>query len=379
MQRTIEMPEDKERRGKAYNPKGFESGLTGKFMAPGPAASEAERAHWANTISSRKSGQGKVTYEQAMERLKHGEGGKLGHYVYEMMYDIYAGIENKFMEGAWDTHLHIYPDYVPRKLDMVELGIEASKAKMAGVVCKDHFFGNFGAAWGAQRVVNEMVERGELEAACKVLGTYIFAWSHHPDQVNLLRKYPNVGAIFFRTMTGGGALAGPELPIVDEREKILPEVRECIRLCAEYEIPIMTGHVGVQARRGELMALVTNAHDLGAHILVTHSARPEMTMDENVEKMKEMSKLGAYLEVNGTRLVPNMMHPCVDPNEMCDIIKAVGPENCILNTDWGQPLVYDPVDGLRICIRMLIHYGFSDQEITNLVKTNPSKYLYAEG
>ena len=32
-----------------------------------------------------------------------------GHFNYEKMYDIYAGIEDKLMEGAIDSHLHQLP------------------------------------------------------------------------------------------------------------------------------------------------------------------------------------------------------------------------------------------------------------------------------
>ena len=96
-----------------------------------------------------------------------------------MMYDIYAGIEDKLVEGSIDTHLHIFPDYVPRDIDIIELAIEASKAKMDAIVCKDHFFTNVGQAWAAQWVVEQMVKKGELEKACKVFGTHILAWTYH--------------------------------------------------------------------------------------------------------------------------------------------------------------------------------------------------------
>lgn len=44
------------------------------------------------------------------------------------MYDIYAGIEDERLEGAIGSHIHIYPDYVPRPCDIIELGINASRA-----------------------------------------------------------------------------------------------------------------------------------------------------------------------------------------------------------------------------------------------------------
>jgi hypothetical protein len=361
--------------GRAYNPQGYDPEVKGRFSAPPPQVMKAFAESWAKELSSMRE---HVPYEEAMKYLNRGEGANLGHYVYEMLYDIYAGIEDKLLEGAWDTHLHIYPDYVPRGIDMIDLAIEASKVKMGGIVCKDHFFSNVGAAWGAQRYIDDMVKRGELDYACKVLGTNIFAWCYHPDQVNLIRKYPNLGAIFFRTMTGGGVMAGSDIPIVDDKGKVVPQVRECIRLCAEYKIPIMTGHVGLIGERPEeLMVLIRTAHEYGAHIMVTHGQHFGSMSDKS--DLEEALKLGAYLEVNGTGMVPNMMHPCIDPNAACDFIREVGPEKCIFNTDWGQPFVYDPVDGMRICIRMLLHFGFTEEEIRTMLKTNPEKYLFIGG
>ena len=50
------------------------------------------------------------------------------------MYDIYAGIEDELFEGAIDSHLHIYPDYVLRACDIIELGINASRVGTAVIV-----------------------------------------------------------------------------------------------------------------------------------------------------------------------------------------------------------------------------------------------------
>jgi predicted metal-dependent phosphotriesterase family hydrolase len=137
----------------------------------------------------------------------------------------------------------------------------------------------------------------------------------------------------------------------------------------------MTGHVGlIGAHPEELMVLIRTAHEYKAHIMVTHGLHVASVNDRS--NLEEALKLGAYLEINGTTMVPNMMHTCIDPNNTCDFIKEVGPENCIFNTDWGQPFVYDPVDGMRICIRMLLHFGFTEAEIRTMLKTNPEKYLF---
>ncbi len=356
--------------GKAYNPRGFEPDAHERYLSPPEEVMETYRK---SSILER--WHQPVTYHQIQEYRRRGESHALGHYAYEMMYDIYAGIEDKLLEGAIDAHLHIYPDYVPRSIDIIDLAIDASRAKMHAIVCKDHFFTNVGQAWAAQRVVEEMVRRGELEHACQVFGTHILAWSHHPDQVHLIRKYPNLGAIFFYTMTGHGQ-AGPDLPIVDDNGELLPEVKDCIAAAAEYRICVMTGH-----KEYELVKpMVEFCHEVGARVLITHAGGGpyQPSFAGTVEQAKELAELGAYLEINANKWLPNMMWPLLDPNEIMDYIRAVGPEHCVADTDFGQVLVGHPVEGLRLFIRGMLHFGISEQEIKTMIQTNPARVLYLE-
>ena len=116
--------------GKAYTPGGWEPEAHERYMAPPPEVMELYRKRFSVEQWERP-----MTYDQIMEFRGRGESHILGHYAYEMMYDIYTGIEDSLMEGAIDTHLHIFPDYVPRAIDIIELAVEASRAKMRAVVC----------------------------------------------------------------------------------------------------------------------------------------------------------------------------------------------------------------------------------------------------
>jgi hypothetical protein len=357
--------------GRAYNPEGWEPDAHEKFFAPPAEVME----QWRKIFTAKDPHSNRTTYDQIQEFRKRGESHALGHYAYEMMYDIYSGIEDELLDGAIDSHLHIYPDYVPRSIDIIQLAIDASRARMRAVVCKDHFFPTVGQAWAAQQVVEEMVRRGELEHACKIYGTHILAWSHHPDQVRLIRKYPNLGAIFFYTFTGG-VQAGPELLITDAQGKLMPEVKDCIRIAAENEIPIMTGHKTPDL----VFPVVEYCHEVGAHVLVTHAggARVPGGMAGTIEQAKELIKLGAYLELNGNKWLPNMMWPAVDPNSVMEFVGEIGAEHIIANTDFGQVLVCHPIEGFRLFIRGMLHWGISKAEIRTMIQTNPARFLYLE-
>ncbi|OGO23078.1 MAG: hypothetical protein A2144_14445 [Chloroflexi bacterium RBG_16_50_9] len=357
--------------GSAFTPGGYEPDAHERFFA----APKEIMEQWKKYFSSRDPHDSRTTYDKIQEFRKRGESYAFGHYAYEMMYDIYAGIEDDLMDGAIDSHLHIYPDYVPRSIDIIQLAIEASRAKMRAVVCKDHFFTNVGQAWAAQKIVEDMQARGELERACKVYGTHILAWSHHPDQVRLIRKYPNLGAIFFYTMTGG-VQAGPELRIVDDNGELMPDVKECIRIAAENKIPIMTGH----KKPDLVLPMVKYCHEVGARVLVTHAGGSSFNdgMAGPLPQARELTRLGAFLEVNANKWMPSIIWPIVNPNDPMEYIKAIGPEHIICNTDFGQVLVSNPIEGFRLFIRGMLHYGISKEDVRTMIQKNPARLLYLE-
>ena len=358
-------------KGKGYNPKAYEPDTHERFFAPPNEVMERYKEIFTADDPHHK----RTNYKEIQEWRKRGESHALGHYAYEQMYDIYSGIEDELLEGAIDSHIHIYPDYVPRTCDIIELGINASKAGMRAVVCKDHFFSSVGQAWGAERVLEEMKRKEELEHTCKILGTHILAWSHHPDQVHLISKYPNLGAIYFCTMTGG-LQSGPELKIIDDNGEVTSEVKECITLAAEYKICIMTGHRSPD----EAMAIVRACHETGGRVLVTHASACSFGpgMAGGVEHAKEMAGLGAYLELGANKWMPSIIWPIVDPNIVCEYIREVGAENIIANTDYGQVLVCDPIEGFRLFIRGMLHWGITKDEIKTMIQTNPAKVLYLD-
>ena len=358
--------------GKAYNPKGFEPGVNERFDAPPPEAMEAYRKAFMAAREKRPA----FTYEESQEYRLRGESHILGHYVYEQMFNIYYGIEDKLIEGAWDTHLHIYPDYVPRCIDMIELAIDASKVGYRAICCKDHFFNNTNGAWAAQWVAEDLVRRGELEHSCEVLGTNVLAWSFHPDQINLIRKYPNLGGVFFPTFTGRTTVC-PELPILDDKGKLMPEVKECIRRMADYKICVFTGHRNYE----EHLAMVQYAHEVGAHILLTHSGGmhfgPGYSTCGTIEQAKELIKLGAYIEVSLHWFVgASAIWPISIPTSLTDWLKEMAsPEHIVMSTDLGQPSVLHPIEGYRVAIRLLLHAGFSKEDLKIMFQKNAVEAL----
>src|ERR1035437_9377125 len=57
------------------------------------------------------------------------------------------------LEGAYDLHVHSYPDLMPRVADDIELAERAKDAGMGGFVLKSHYAPTAERAWLVRKVV----------------------------------------------------------------------------------------------------------------------------------------------------------------------------------------------------------------------------------
>ena len=315
------------------------------------------------------------TYDQLWEMRKAKRSGQVGHFIYEMFYDIYMGVEDELVANSIDTQVRLYPDYVPRANDIIDYAIKASKAKMRAFISQDHFFPTVGQAWAAQRKVDEMVMTGELEFATECLGSHIFAWSHHPDQVHLIHKYPNLGAVLFYCQTYGGRNCGPVVHMFDENGKVHPEVKEILKVCADYKIAVMSGHATMEYH--EILPLAQYANEVGCHLMWMHAAPWAARADRaTIQQYKDLVKLGCYLQVDANKVLPSIIWPCIDPNQGLEWMAELGPDHIIPCTDGGQPFFGDAVDIWKMFVRAMIHFGIPKDDIKKMIQTNPAEFLY---
>jgi hypothetical protein len=56
-------------------------------------------------------------------------------------------------------------------------------------------------------------------------------------------------------------------------------------------------------------------------------------------------------------------------------IQELGPENCIVATDFGVYTLPPPVEGMREFIALLLDLGVAEHDIQTVIKTNPEKLL----
>jgi len=65
----------------------------------------------------------------------------------------------------------------------------------------------------------------------------------------------------------------------------------------------------------------------------------------------------------------------MDPRELARAITSIGPEKCILSTNFGQDVHPMPAEGMRMGIATMLRSGLEEVEAGMLVKDNPSRLL----
>lgn len=165
----------------------------------------------------------------------------------------------------------------------------------------------------------------------------------------------------------GPKLKEPGISVLDERDGLLPQVKDICALIAASDLVLATGHLSIQ----EIFSLVKEAKDIGVkRILINH---PAYIVNGSISEQKELAQMGAYIEHTLISMMPMWYRK--DPKEIIRMVKEVGPEQTILSTDFGQIHHPPPHEGMRMLIRMMLELGIPSQEVELMVRRNPRTIL----
>ncbi|MBZ5699292.1 MAG: amidohydrolase [Acidobacteriia bacterium] len=305
-------------------------------------------------------------------------------YFYQMLKDnpemlkIYPGIENELLKGATDCHIHAAPDFVYRSQDMIQVAIDASKAGMRALAFKDHWNISCNAAYMAQRHIDYLVEKGELTHRVELYGGMGMCFGMNAAAVRVALQYQNFKMIWFPTFTSYGFWRGAGHPehegirLVSESGEVLPEVVEIMKMAVEKKVGIGFGHTDFK----ELLPLAKKAKELGVRATLDH---PLLELNRLLlDEMKTIADLGVYVGTYCQPMIPSLYQPVADPMETINTIKAIGPERCIIGSDFGQVLHMDTIDGMRVFIRALLAFGIKPQQVRMMLQGNPAKLMWLD-
>lgn len=296
---------------------------------------------------------------------------------------------NKLLYGSIDMHVHPGPSLMDRTGDSWEFAQQAAAAGMRGIVLKDHHtstavhaylanhhqenrngFESFGTICLNNSVGG--INPFALDAAIK-LGIKLvwFPTISERKHIELFTKANRRPEEFVPTRVP--PMTEKPIVVLDENGELKEDVKTCIQMIADADIILATGHCDYD----ETYAITRYAVEVGVRkIVFTHM--PMFTTSDK-QKLKRITDMGGIVEftyMNQLEATPKDYR--MTGAEMAEYIRFFGPDKCLCSTDFGISLVPPPVEGMKLVIQWLIEQGFTDEEITMMIKTNPAKLLGIE-
>ena len=280
--------------------------------------------------------------------------------------------------GLMDTHVHAAPDVFGRSLDDEEVAILYKDRGLEALVLKNHVVPTADRAWFARKHV----------AGLKVFGGVVLnspVGGINPEAVNWMwRMQGGFGrVVWFPTFDADNHVKhfkdAPEgIKVLDADGKVLPAVRDVLKICAQQKLVVQTGHLSPS----EALAVIEACRDAGVdRMVVTHAQFEVVNM--SFEQMKKAASMGAKLELcaMGPLMGPEahlewMRHwRRVKVEETAAAVKEVGAQNFILATDLGQTGNPSPADGLQLFVTDLMKAGLTKDQITTMGREVTGKLL----
>jgi len=287
---------------------------------------------------------------------------------------------DELLQGAIDLHQHAAPSLFERVTDDVGLAAEARARGMRGVLLKAHEQDTTGRAALVRRQVSGIEAYGgivlnhhtgglnpaavdnSIKLGARMIWMPTLSAQHHIDHFG--------GSHFGKAMKGRTETRTPArgIGVLDEAGVLVPAAREILDLIADAGICLSTGHLSPR----EIMALVREARRAGVtRILVTH---PDLTLTGlTVEDQKALAAEGAVLEKDIIVMMPAWQSLSLE--QMTKSIREIGPQHCVLATDFGQLHHPMPPEGLRMFVQMLLEQGIGPDEVRTMIVDNPARLL----
>ena len=274
---------------------------------------------------------------------------------------------DRLLEGALDIHVHCAPDpKVERRGSAIDVALQAKELGMRGLVLKSHEYPTHPVAFTASQAVPGISLIGGVTLDVAVGGLNPMAVKSTAMMGGRVVWMPTSSARADRQHKG---LSGG-IYILDDQGRLVPEVYAILELIKAHDMVLATGHLSTE----ESMALVAEARNLGIQrVVVTHATSTAFWSGMTLEDMKTLASMGAYIEHCLHVMMPLTYR--LPPREFVETVSAIGLENCIVSTDFGQDYHPMPPEGLRMGIATLLQAGMEEVEVGILVKDNPSRLL----
>lgn len=278
--------------------------------------------------------------------------------------------------GSVDMHMHFGPDPMfPRRIDAAQAARDAQEAGMLGFVLKSHSYPTAPVAYEAQKVAPDVHVVGSICLDLEMGGCNPYAVQASADlgaKVCWLPTFTSKNSLGKAASDFGLHFDSEGVYILGEDGKLLPQMRECLRIIKEHDMVVASGHVSPR----EMFAVMDECEAIGIDkIVITHALEFNVYDDPfSLEQIYELARRGAYIEHVVLTCLP-AQRITMPPGEMIEVMKRVGPERCVLGTDCGVSWNPPPAEALRMFISILLRHGLPADSVKQMAQINPAQLL----
>lgn len=156
--------------------------------------------------------------------------------------------------------------------------------------------------------------------------------------------------------------------LIDDDGKLKPEVRDVVRLAADADVVLSSGHISPE----ETLAIAREADRIGFRKFI-FSHPDSHSVSASDEYVLEAARLGAFIEWTFNGMLPIAQR--ITPAKVAEWIERLGPERCVLTTDTFGRASLPMADLFMYYMTLLSDAGVSDENLALMTKTTPAALL----
>jgi hypothetical protein len=292
------------------------------------------------------------------------------------------------VRGGFDPHVHIAPDFAPRRITDLELAERCLELGLAGFGLKSHYAPTAERAAVVTAAVPGVRALGTITLNHSVGGLNATAVEVAARQGARIVWLPTVSSeneygevadadpdgnvpvwVRFELDLRAAGVRPQPVPVVDADGEPLPELLEVIAAVARHDIVLATGHLA----RDEIFTVVDAAVAAGVKtIVVTHPEFPSQRISP--ADQQQLAERGALME----RALTTAYTGKCSWDEVFAATRAVGARRTVWGSDLGQRFNPPVEDGLAIMADLFLQAGFTEEEVRIMAVENTRRLAGAE-
>ena len=288
------------------------------------------------------------------------------------------------LKGAIDIHAHGGSDPFGRLLMEDEVAIDYTKAGMAGVVFKTWHTPSASRIQLLTRMMDKWAsEQPEPVKPVRMFGGITLnktVGGLNPLAVERMLKFPGMKYVWLpmvdsyhhKRIVDDNWEPGAGIELLDGNGKVKGELREIMRICADNDLVLASGHYGYK----DSITVMEEARKMGVkHCELIHPTH--IHSKHSIAQMKEYADMGVMVMLCALGFTCFPIHE-EGPIYATKIIEQVGEDHLVFGTDYGQ--VHNPrhVVGVRWAAQLLLSYGVKKETIRKIFSINTAKHLDIE-